>query len=662
MAAYGSATTGIDVSPQDGGVTCLSLTVVAPNGTAVGPTTNSCQASSSVQVGLTSVAGQLPVATGSGTYSVWARGTFYMNLDVTDGDTAQDGADSVAFDTWSPPAPCAGLQPPAITSVMVNGYPSASLAAGTSGTIWIGGACLDASQVSVSGGAVSTPPGSATIYYDGAQYDIAQQFTVAANATPGDQTLTVTGPTGLTDNTGVEITPSAAPYIDGVYPSVWPAGTTSQVTITGSGFGCSPTTTTQPCQNGVLQISQAGSYVAFSVTSWTDTAIMGTATVSAGEPGETLSLSIAGTGYGLGFVQAASQGAGSNAAAVQAPGASNTVKLVVSLGSPSSADPWPSYCPQTAGPVALGGVVCISSAPAFPQLAAQLTGPSGQALSGQVDWKLTSHDVNSYNSTGKDANGDSITVVNTVDIICGAPELGADTFLDASIPWNIGSNLAYLCGGNATLEYKYGQTSGSFPFQILGQNPNYTAVESQLSAYPWFAANGGTPWFLYQLVNQESSYQQFNNTGAKAGLPNYGAPQGFGLMQVDPPRSPATLYDWKQAAADGLAILQGFYAGPYWKNQTDAWNLYNVDNPQNPASPPRDDSEGNCTFSYAPASSEHSYSDAVWIKRYNSGRASKNFSFNNFITFSAPAWIINPLAPNGTNYVLAVCNRNQPPN
>ena len=497
----------------------------------------------------------------------------------------------------------------------------------------------------------------------GAQYDISQQFTVATGATPGDQTLTVTGPTSLTDNTGVEITPSSTPYIDGVYPSVWPAGTTSQVTITGSGFGCSPTTTTQPCQNGVLQISQAGSYVAFYVTSWTDTAIMGTATVSGGEPGETLSISVVGAGYGLGFAAAASQSAGSNTKTVQAPGASNAVKLTVSLGTPTSADQWPGYCPQAAGPVASGGIVCISSAPAFPPLTAQLTGPAGQTLTGQVDWRLTSHYPYSYNTTGKDANGNSITVVNNVDIICGAPEVGTDTFLDASVPWNIGSGLAYLCGGNATLEYTYAQTPGSFNFRILGQNPNYSTVESQLSTYPWFAANGGTPWFLYQLVNQESSYQQFNNTGAKAGLPNYGAPQGFGLMQVDPPRSPATLYDWTHNAGDGLAILQGFYAVPYWQAQKASWQRYNALQSQSPTfNPPPDDTEGTCTFSYAPLATEYPYSDAVWIKRYNSGGASKNFSYNNFITFSAPAWIINHLAPNGTNYVLAVCNRNQPPN
>jgi len=312
VTAFGDAAVGINATQENGGTTCVTARVTGPGG--YFGTASGCAPSSGIQVNLTG----LPAATVSGVYTIWAHGSFYVNQG---GIVLQGVADSVVSETWSPAAPCAGLQPPAITSLLINNGPMTQLAAGSSGTMLVMGSCLDQSQVSVSGGSVSTPSSGALIYYDGAQYDISQQFTVATGANPGDQTLTVTGPTSLTDNTGVEITPSSTPYIDGVYPSVWPAGTTNQVTITGTGFGCSPTTTAQPCQNGALQISQAGSYVAFSVASWTDTAIMGTATVSAGEPGETLSLSIVGAGYGLGFVQAASQGAGSNAAPVQATGA-----------------------------------------------------------------------------------------------------------------------------------------------------------------------------------------------------------------------------------------------------------------------------------------------------------------------------------------------------
>ena len=315
VTAFGDAAVGINATQENGGTTCVTARVTGPGG--YFGTASGCAPSSGIQVDLTG----LPAATVSGVYTIWAHGSFYVNQG---GIVLQGVADSVVSETWSPAAPCAGLQPPAITSLLINNGPMTQLAAGSSGTMLVMGSCLDQSQVSVSGGSVSTPSSGALIYYDGAQYDISQQFTVATGATPGDQTLTVTGPTSLTDNTGVEITPSSTPYIDWIEPSIWPAGESTNVTISGSGFGCSAPAGSI-CASGTVLLTNAASltqssHVSFVVSSWSDTSISGIAFVDQAEPGETLNVAVLGAGYGLGFAEAASQNAASGPKQVQAAG------------------------------------------------------------------------------------------------------------------------------------------------------------------------------------------------------------------------------------------------------------------------------------------------------------------------------------------------------
>jgi hypothetical protein len=79
-------------------------------------------------------------------------------------------------------------------------------------------------------------------------------------------------------------------------------------------------------------------------------------------------------------------------------------------------------------------------------------------------------------------------------------------------------------------------------FSILGDNPTKSAVRAAVGSLP-----------LQVVAYKESRFRQFDN----AGLPLFGPPNGFGVMQLDNPRPSARqLWDWRQNAAGGVSLFQ----------------------------------------------------------------------------------------------------------
>jgi hypothetical protein len=294
------------------------------------------------------------------------------------------------------------------------------------------------------------------------------------------------------------------------------------------------------------------------------------------------------------------------------------------------ADPEPAAPPtilvtSNGAAVAANSQVALSTAPSL-SLVASLVPPQGTTLSGTVSWQYS-----------------------FVTSCCG-PNLwscGDSTTLIASSAWDIGADVG-ACGGAATITAVYaGYPTQSLSFSIMGTNPTQAAINSFV---------GSSPWFLHRIIQLESGYQQFTASGA----PKFGPPNGFGLMQVDPPASTYQIWDWTQNATAGLAILNAFSATTYWNTQLANWASFNSSYPAAAIGPPSDTSEGPCVFSYySPANGSSPYSDAVWMKRYNSGYNGPFIQFNQFIGLNGTAqgvWLINDINTLGVNYVQVVCS------
>ena len=187
-----------------------------------------------------------------------------------------------------------------------------------------------------------------------------------------------------------------------------------------------------------------------------------------------------------------------------------------------------------------------------------------------------------------------------------------------------------------TITCVYGFMMQTFKFAVGGGNPTVAAVKARL---------GTSPWFLQQLVNGESGYAQFSSNSQ----PNFGPPNGFGIMQLDPPDDPYEIWTWTDNVDKGVARLNAFKATTYWQNQLLAESTYDNLNPGNPAQRPANQTASSCVFAYTPTGNQYPFSDAVWIKRYNSGFVRPYIAFNN-------GWVIDNLNDKGADYVSYVCS------
>lgn len=88
-------------------------------------------------------------------------------------------------------------------------------------------------------------------------------------------------------------------------------------------------------------------------------------------------------------------------------------------------------------------------------------------------------------------------------------------------------------------------TTGVLPihdeWRIRGKNPTKQAVKDRLGSLE-----------LQVIAYKESRFRQFDADG----LPIFGPPSGFGVMQLDPPPSPEVIWNWKANVDAGIKVYK----------------------------------------------------------------------------------------------------------
>lgn len=286
--------------------------------------------------------------------------------------------------------------------------------------------------------------------------------------------------------------------------------------------------------------------------------------------------------------------------------------------------------------LAAGKCAAIDATPTMPNIVTQIVAPHYPAkLPLNVTWNLQV----SYTGPDSPPTTYSYNVPNTA--------VAASTAF--TIPWNN----TYI-GGQSTLTYTYlTPTQQTFKFCINGMNPAVSTVMSAL---------GTSPWYIDDIAYIESghTYAQFRANGN----PVFGAPHGFGIMQLDPPRSQGDLFEWTQNVTDGIAKVDNAasYGLGFWNRQVAQYTAWAQAHNNLPV-PPGNDSEGTtCVFSYTPSGGEYPFSDAISIKVYNGAPRNYIFWLNTGAHATNPAWEFSKCSTTSVGtvcYVAEVCSANQ---
>jgi hypothetical protein len=295
----------------------------------------------------------------------------------------------------------------------------------------------------------------------------------------------------------------------------------------------------------------------------------------------------------------------------------------------------------TCDALSLSQVLYISPTPSMPPVTASIVMSDGSAPQGAATWTIsgTFPQTINNNQTQNDQWG-----------IIGPPPVVA-----ANQPFSVlWSAVGGLVGGNAHIGWSYnGVQQPPYNFCILGQNPAQSAIQSAAAASPF--------WFTNNIAIHETNQSQFcDGTPQTAGAPYcasggadvigwpiFGPPGGYGVMQLDPPPDPFSVWNWSLNVSDGISLLQslagsttstaGSQAYPFWNRQIYQWNLENVALQQQgqPTFPPPEKADPgpyfspNCTFigSLSPATgistpntgapNTYWYGDAVLMKQNN---------------------------------------------
>lgn len=114
-------------------------------------------------------------------------------------------------------------------------------------------------------------------------------------------------------------------------------------------------------------------------------------------------------------------------------------------------------------------------------------------------------------------------------------------------------------GGKGTVISSYLGAVYTNVVHIRGINPTAGVVESSI---------GNKPWYVRAIAKRESGrqngryYCQFNEIGNLGpdwvdirGCPNFGAPNGWGIFQIDPPINSETLWNWRINVEQGKRVI-----------------------------------------------------------------------------------------------------------
>jgi Peptidase M15/IPT/TIG domain len=228
-------------------------------------------------------------ATQAGTYTASGTVSFGGCFDDAYGDCTVFGLsvpNMQASVTFNPVA----CSPPTIDSILVNGQPISELVIPTTnGTMLISGACLDnTTQVSIGSDPDSDNPNSVGVTLLSVTPlgwgGVSAQYTVASGTVPQTVVLTVSTSSGsATQNLDLV---AAGPYIEWIVPTAWSPGTTTNVTISGSGFGTNQGSLAITAPNGDVSL--------VNIQSWSDNAIVINAATGPNSADETVTIKVYG--------------------------------------------------------------------------------------------------------------------------------------------------------------------------------------------------------------------------------------------------------------------------------------------------------------------------------------------------------------------------------
>ena len=116
-----------------------------------------------------------------------------------------------------------------------------------------------------------------------------------------------------------------------------------------------------------------------------------------------------------------------------------------------------------------------------------------------------------------------------------------------------------IVGGRCLLDFSVRGASAQYPFFVRGKNPlDATAkeyidahVDAEFQPYAWMIAK-------HESKSGDRVYNQFNPSGNKIELPNFAAPAGWGIAQIDKGANgdtTAEVYNWHENVASMNATL-----------------------------------------------------------------------------------------------------------
>jgi hypothetical protein len=196
---------------------------------------------------------------------------------------------------------------------------------------------------------------------------------------------------------------------------------------------------------------------------------------------------------------------------------------------------------------------------------------------------------------------------------------------------------------------------------VPGGEPTIKTFLNSLYVGSGIPYNGTPPWFATRLIRQESEYHHFNDQFGPDfnGYPNYGTPNGWGVMQKENPTTNAMVWNWKENMSAGKDTIED-KRGPawtFWQNQVNQWQAYNA------LHPPEEQVSGvgpigigtECTFGMGEAPGIYSWRDALWIQAYNGAPNGYYLYWDN--PSHSWAWHLYNNENPPVDYVLAVCSR-----
>ncbi len=218
--------------------------------------------------------------------------------------------------------------------------------------------------------------------------------------------------------------------------------------------------------------------------------------------------------------------------------------------------------------------------------------------------------------------------------------------------WNINNQLGgKIFGGKVSIKaYLKGKEIHSANLLIRGKNPTAAQVRKYIKD------NCGTHWYAWAIAQHESRqhFNVFNQFNTEiyvkiSGTPNHGAPDGWGIMQVDSKRGSEIttdeVYNWQTNVLSGIKVMDGA------KREAQAYfNAVKRTFPDKWEEPPASFTPHNCK-------TKLSALDAAVIQMYNGAAVVRRLktTFGTY-TYYRSAWQFDENAPKGSRWSFKVNN------